>query len=405
MRELQGSHDQAYESPYFEVYDVDGDAYSLAWRYLGVYIDTNDEYSRKVLWAAYYDPNYSRNENGEYNQIGEYSFYDWTTQAWDTSTCSSSGSCTQMNCHDTNSTNWELAGVYKSSLGFDNDSFYEQLFKHQGYCLWTSSSDYSFMQAMRGEMGDPCQYVDNNLYIGIKPTEGGNITQALYSDSSCENESSAYSVDEYVSRDCGSVEESFDKWNTLMEAYKTCQSCRAYSSTSNTDSSWQQHRDLVEYYDGVGAEETNGFNCYDDAGYRNCNQCYKFDTHAGMEEASDSDLQLASGTILGISVDGVYYGSQTTTESNSYTTTASSSYTTTASNSYTTTASNSYATTASNSHTTTASNSYYAYGGSIGIVSVVIAVAARFTGSRFKRRIVVNGDQLLDQPVLQAQED
>jgi len=362
MRELGGSHDAAYESPYFENYDADGDSYSLAWRYLGVYIDTGDEYSRKVLWAAYYDPNYAS------NQIGEYSLYDWTTQEWDNSTCSGISNCTKMNCHDTSSSNWELVGVYKSSLGFDNDSFYEQLFKHQGYCLWTTSSEYSFMQNMRQNMGETCQQVStssySSAYIGIKPTAGGNITQAVYWDSQCHTERTSASVDDYVFRDCGSVDETFDKWNTLMEAYKTCQSCRAYSRTSNTDSSYQQ-RHLVEYYDGKGNEEKNGFNCYDDANYRNCNQCYKFDTHAGMTEASSSDLQLASSTILGISVNGVYYGSQTTTES----------------------------------------DSYYAYASSIGIVSVVIAVAARFTGSRCKRRIVISGDQPLDQPVLQAQED
>ena len=57
QRELGGSQseDEEYYSEYFEDYDADGDAYSLAWRYLGVYIDTDDEdapYSRKVLWAA-----------------------------------------------------------------------------------------------------------------------------------------------------------------------------------------------------------------------------------------------------------------------------------------------------------------------------------------------------------------
>lgn len=56
-RELGGSQseDEEFYSEYFEDYDADGDAYSLAWRYLGVYIDTEDDdapYSRKVLWAA-----------------------------------------------------------------------------------------------------------------------------------------------------------------------------------------------------------------------------------------------------------------------------------------------------------------------------------------------------------------
>jgi hypothetical protein len=50
--------------------------------------------------------------------------------------------------------------------------------------------------------------------------------------------------------------------------------------------------------------------CYDDAGYQNCNQCYKFQSQTDMESASSSDLELATaqGTILGIVVDGIAYG-------------------------------------------------------------------------------------------------
>ena len=58
-RELHSS-DEEYYSPYFEDYDSDGDSYSLAWRYLGVFIDEDDGYSRKVLWAAVSVKNHSR---------------------------------------------------------------------------------------------------------------------------------------------------------------------------------------------------------------------------------------------------------------------------------------------------------------------------------------------------------
>jgi hypothetical protein len=51
-RDLHSS-DEEYYSPYFEKYDADGDSYSLSWRYLGAFIDEDDEYyTRKVLWAA-----------------------------------------------------------------------------------------------------------------------------------------------------------------------------------------------------------------------------------------------------------------------------------------------------------------------------------------------------------------
>merc|ERR1712194_737019 len=94
-----------------------------------------------------------------------------------------------------------------------------------------------------------------------------------------------------------------------MEAYKVCQPCRAYSKTYNIQDD-DRNRDLVEYNDGEGEEEMNGYNCYDDAHYRNCNQCFKFETHTDMEEASEDDLTLATtqGTIVRIDVDGVSYG-------------------------------------------------------------------------------------------------
>ena len=81
------------------------DSYSVAWRYLGMYIDCDlpesedsesggsnyenvnrklasgdnegDDCSRKVLWAAYNDPGYSD------GSIGEYQFYDWQKDTWD----------------------------------------------------------------------------------------------------------------------------------------------------------------------------------------------------------------------------------------------------------------------------------------------------------------------------------
>merc|ERR1712113_738731 len=100
-----------------------------------------------------------------------------------------------------------------------------------------------------------------------------------------------------------------------MDAYKTCQPCRAYSKYYNVQDDWERNRrHLVEYDDGRGDEEVNGFNCYDDAGFRNCNQCFKFETHTDMEEASEEDLTLATtqGTIVEIEVDGVSYGGSIT---------------------------------------------------------------------------------------------
>lgn len=140
------------------------------------------------------------NPNYKGYQIGEYDFY--VDGAWDNSTCVT-GSCTRMDCHDMWQTNWKLIGIYKETVDFGNDMFYEQLFKHQGYCLWdgdkesfdneddahshSKSHDYSnyeestyqFMQTMRKELPSGCTQIKltygelDYYYVDIKPLSGG----------------------------------------------------------------------------------------------------------------------------------------------------------------------------------------------------------------------------------------
>ncbi|KAL3796741.1 hypothetical protein ACHAWO_009778 [Cyclotella atomus] len=109
-----------------------------------------------------------------------------------------------MDCHDPWSSTWELLGIYKESVDFGNDMFFEQLFKHQGYCLWDGDkesfdddggnqgggdkehhkskdyshwgeSDYQFMQAMRNELPSGCTQFkltygsEKYYYVDIKP--------------------------------------------------------------------------------------------------------------------------------------------------------------------------------------------------------------------------------------------
>lgn len=90
-----------------------------------------------------------------------------------------------------------------------------------------------------------------------------------------------------------------------MTPYKLCQPCRAYNRVVTTDG---DNDDGDE--DGGSAEEQYGYNCYDDAGYRKCNQCYKFETKTDMELANADDLARATeqGTNLSIHVDGKAYG-------------------------------------------------------------------------------------------------
>lgn len=364
QRQLGGSADGGY------LVDQDGNAYapySLAWRYLGVFLDycddrrleeegknNNNYMCRKVLWAAYHDPGYSG------HSIAEYQFFNKENGSWDGSTCRARTygiwwpftRCQKLDCHQA-STNFQLVGVFKETDGLYD--FTEQLFKHQGYCLWDAdknengsgdhnsadqnggygSSDYNFMTSLAKSWVDGCNQFENDLtdeegrylYYDTKPLPGGDITYGVYIDASCTVESSVTWADivEYLGygNDNGNDNwptslDSFDRWNDLLSDFKLCQPCRAYNridmrQPSSHDSSGDSEEDEEDYEDGddgEGGKEPWGFNCYDAAGYTNCNQCYKFQTQTDMEPASISDLERASkqGTILAVKVDGKSYG-------------------------------------------------------------------------------------------------
>lgn len=128
-------------------------AISLSWRYLGVYIDTNQGGQRKVLWAAYSDQDY------EGQGVAEYSFLDRSIGQWETSTCYPETyglyfpgtRCRRLDCHEAG-TNLELVGVYKETDGLYD--WTEQLFKHQGYCLWDGDKDNDDGYAKTGGVSD-----------------------------------------------------------------------------------------------------------------------------------------------------------------------------------------------------------------------------------------------------------
>ena len=157
-----------YSADNYQSYLVDSsgnayDPYSLAWRYLGLYIDCdisnstnfyqyynyNNGYSRtlhendrggdgcerKLLWAAYVDTKYKG------NGIEEYQFYDIKNGTYDDSTCMASGTshrCVKLDCHESH-THFNLVGVFKETDGMYD--WTEQLFKHEGYCIWMGDED------------------------------------------------------------------------------------------------------------------------------------------------------------------------------------------------------------------------------------------------------------------------
>lgn len=205
-----------------------------------------------------------------------------------------------MNCHAAWS-RYQLIGVFKETDGLYD--WAEQLFKHEGYCVWGADQDdgesgdsgedgdYDFMQdRLENWRGGECTelYVTdssgNTLYVDTKPLPGGNITYGVYEDDQCSQESSltfgdylvryytTYYYSEEQGYDAAAYWDSvFSRWNELMTAYKVCQPCRAYSRVADSNSDGSDDED-GEGDDGEGAREKWGYNCYDDAGYTNCNQ-------------------------------------------------------------------------------------------------------------------------------------
>jgi hypothetical protein len=158
--------------------------------------------------------------------IGEYQFYDATNETWDVSTCETHGNgrCAKMDCHSPDTKNWTLLGVYKEA--FYASEWFEQLFKHAGYCLWDSNT-YEFMHSRYGSWPEGC--VDtgktdekgNELYLDVKPVAGGNVTVALYTDSICRTEYTGNQVSvEDAAGDKYVVGDNLRLFNDGMEVYK-----------------------------------------------------------------------------------------------------------------------------------------------------------------------------------------
>ena len=302
LRALGGEDDDGYQDTYLGEYEP----YELAWRYLGLYMDcdvdasmenydanyyydggsgdmnrilsSNDggACSRKVLWAAYRDPKYKG------GSIGEYQFYDWRTGEWDDSTCQS-GRCARMNCHESR-THWKLVGVFKEDDGLE---WAEQLFKHQGYCVWNDaenaeengnggsgdsgeSSAYNFMQNVYENWSSyfGCTQLSisddngNTLYVDSKPLPEGNFSYGIYYDEDCSQPSSMtfgdyivkwYEENYYYYYYYGNYQSGYEMaaeheqnvriWNRLMNDFKICQPCRAYSRFVDEEDNSNENND------------------------------------------------------------------------------------------------------------------------------------------------------------------
>lgn len=334
-QEEQQQGTNMYNKDVFAEGQSDYDEYQQAWRYLGFFIDcedssrysddddmygynnnhrdmgsgdkgTSDGCNRYVLWAAYVDEYY------EGGGIGEYQYYDLSTGRWDDTPCSveNSNRCAKMDCH-LEDTHFTLLGLFKHR---SPDDWMEQLFKHEGMCIWTEE-EYSFMKGARKAWPQGCIQSGYNtikggsIYYDIKPLENGYITLGLYSDSRCVEEyEGLYSVEQVVGNFLANAEASHDEnnaadysslsmseaqatWDSAFDIFKICQPCKAHDlynygggeygrDTSNND-------DYFSYY------APDPFDCYDDADYTNVNQCMKFMAKTSMDTATMRDILLA----------------------------------------------------------------------------------------------------------------
>ena len=222
--------------------------------------------------------------------IGEYQYWNTEDGAWDATACEYSGSsrCAKSDCHLEN-TNFSLLGFFKHK---SYDDWMEQLFKHEGKCVW-SDEEYAFMGNAREAWPQGCidsYTVANNgaeIYYDIKPVQGGDIEVGLYTDTQCikeykstgssdpitvenilgnfflENGGSGDGDDGYYDFSSDTLEESMARWTSAFEKFRVCQPCVAYDL---------ENVDGTKFYDDDGGGAGDMFDCYDDADYTNVNQ-------------------------------------------------------------------------------------------------------------------------------------
>ena len=185
----------------------------------------------------------------------------------------------------------------------------EQLFKHEGVCLWTDD-EYSFMKEARRAWPRGCTDTGevlsngNSLYYDIKPLRGGKITLALYTDTECIDEysSNANTVESILGNlfnNAGddhegdnpegeekendysgeSLSESLSRWNSAFDMWHYCHPCVAHDVENTDGSKYAQYMgyDDAYYVDDYSDDyynrrklgweskpKGNIFECYDD---------------------------------------------------------------------------------------------------------------------------------------------
>lgn len=236
-----------------------------------------------------------------------------------------------MDCH-LPGTHYSLLGYFKEA---DYDEWMEQLFKHEGVCVWTDA-EYALMQKSREAWPLQCTQSystdenGNTIYFDLKPTTQGGMTIGMYTDYRCSKDylgskvnletalyeyyeagGNRYNDDDYYYDSTYSLASHLDKWNDAFDIFHYCQPCKAYNlgyipSNQYTDDG--RNYELDNEDDTDDANESY-FSCYDDANYRNVNQCMKFRTKTTMYTASFNDVLLGvqQGSIRNVDHNGLTY--------------------------------------------------------------------------------------------------
>lgn len=238
--------------------------------------------------------------------IGEYQYWDRGTESWDTTPCKydegGGDRCAKMDCH-LDDTNWSLLGFFKH---VSYDDWMEQLFKHEGYCVW-SDEEYAFMSSARKTWPRGCDYAGEanegySVYYDLKPLGNGGMTIGLYTDTKCimdyTGSTSAEDLLGNVLIDGGSgqsgdqnydfsseyptLEDSLSAWDKAFDAWRICQPCLAHDLENvgySYDDDSMRGNNYGKYWYGSDDNYNDGYNengadfdCYDQADYTNVNQ-------------------------------------------------------------------------------------------------------------------------------------
>lgn len=165
-----------------------------------------------------------------------------------------------------------------------------------------------------------------SLYYNIRPLQYGRIAFGLYTDEECityysastdtiENiignkftqEHSQHSGDNGGDYDFSgdTLSESMERWDSAFDVWRTCHPCVAHDLQNTAgDMYTDDNYGGSSYYNwyNYGRRKLGGeysaqgdiFECYDDAGYTNVNQCMKFSAKTVMKTATIRDLSLAN---------------------------------------------------------------------------------------------------------------